>query len=160
MKRVVARNMSSYPAYVVNAPVTEVSKAANGVRVATEVTPSTRPRLLLVGDTHPMPFCASPFVPPRLQTAPGETATISVYVDGGSRYESSGNNGAAHFLSSLAFSGKNAAAADSLGVFTATAGREQTVYTAKVFKNDVATAMEVLADAVMGTKVTRDPHTS
>jgi hypothetical protein len=39
MKRVVARNMSSYPAYVVNAPVAEVSKAANGVRVATEVTP-------------------------------------------------------------------------------------------------------------------------
>ena len=38
MKRVVARNMSSYPAYVVNAPVAEVSKAANGVRVATEVT--------------------------------------------------------------------------------------------------------------------------
>ena len=104
-----------------------------------------------------MPFCASPFIPPWIQTAPGETATISVYVDGGSRYESSGNNGAAHFLSSLAFSGKNAAAADSLGVFTATAGREQTVYTAKVFKNDVAKAMEVLADAVMGTKVTLTP---
>ena len=79
-----------------------------------------------------------------------------MYVDGGSRYETSGNNGAAYFLSQLAFSGKNAAAADSLGVFTATAGREHTVYTAKVFKNDVAKAMEVLADAVLGTKVPID----
>lgn len=74
---------------------------------------------------------------------------MSVWVDSGSRYESEKTNGAANFLGSCAFKGKTAAAIDSIGgIFSATAGREQTVYTAKVFKGDVAKAMEILADSL------------
>lgn len=66
--------MSTYPAYILNAPVTEVTKTSNGVRVASE-------------------------------TAHGETATVGVWIDAGSRYETEKNNGAAHFLEHMAFKG-------------------------------------------------------
>ena len=35
----------------------------------------------------------------------GETATVGVWIDAGSRYETSQNNGAAHFLEHMAFKG-------------------------------------------------------
>lgn len=50
-----SRSFSTYPAYILNAPVTEVSKCSNGVRVASE-------------------------------TAHGETATVGVWIDAGSRW--------------------------------------------------------------------------
>ena len=37
VKRATSRTFSTYPAYIVNAPLTEVSKTKNGVRVASEV---------------------------------------------------------------------------------------------------------------------------
>ena len=37
VKRAASRTFSTYPAYIVNAPLTEVSKTKNGVRVASEV---------------------------------------------------------------------------------------------------------------------------
>ena len=37
------------------------------------------------------------------QTAYGETATVGVWIDAGSRYETEKNNGAAHFLEHMAF---------------------------------------------------------
>ena len=56
----IARQLSTYPAYIVNAPVTEVTKTSNGIRVASE-------------------------------TAHGETATVGVWIDAGSRYETEKN---------------------------------------------------------------------
>ena len=58
---------STYPAYILNAPVTEVSKSGNGVRVASE-------------------------------TAHGETATVGVWIDAGSRYETAKNSGMKIFV--------------------------------------------------------------
>eukprot|EP00128_Syssomonas_multiformis_P003570 Colp12_sorted_trinity150504_noHs@13431 len=123
-KMVVGRRATStFPAFITNAPVTEVSKTKNGVRVASE-------------------------------TAHGETATVGVWIDAGSRYETAKNNGAAHFLEHMAFKGtKNRTQQqlekeiENMGAhLNAYTSREQTVYYAKVFKNDVPKAVEILAD--------------
>ena len=40
------------------------------------------------------------------ETAPfAETATVGVWIDAGSRYETDANNGSAHFLEHMAFKG-------------------------------------------------------
>ncbi len=119
----IARQLSTYPAYILNAPVTEVTKTSNGVRVASE-------------------------------TAHGETATVGVWIDAGSRYETEKNNGAAHFLEHMAFKGTKNRTQKQLeveienmgGHLNAYTSREQTVYFAKVFKTDVPKAMEILSD--------------
>ena len=56
----------------------QVTTLPNGMRVATETTPFA------------------------------ETATIGVWIDAGSRYETAANNGTAHFLEHLAFKGTKA----------------------------------------------------
>ena len=38
----------------------------------------------------------------------GETATVGVWIDAGSRYETEANNGTAHFLEHMAFKGTQA----------------------------------------------------
>lgn len=114
---------SVYPAFVITEPVTEVSKTSNGVRVASE-------------------------------TAHGETAAVGVWIDAGSRYETGQNNGAAHFLEHMAFKGTKNRTQRQLeieienmgGHLNAYTSREQTVYYARVFKNDVPKAVEILAD--------------
>lgn len=111
------------PPFVASAPVTEVTKIGNGVRVASE-------------------------------TAYGETAAIGVWIDAGSRYETAQNNGAAHFLEHMAFKGTKNRTQVQLekeienmgGHLNAYTSREQTVYYARVFKNDVPKAVEILAD--------------
>jgi len=112
-----------YPAFITNAPVTEVSKTVNGVRVASEA-------------SH------------------GETVALGVWIDAGSRYETDKNNGAAHFLEHMAFKGTKSRTQKQLeveienmgGHLNAYTSREQTAYTARVFKNDVPKAVEILAD--------------
>jgi processing peptidase subunit beta len=79
---------------------------------------------------------------------------VGVWIDAGSRYETNKNNGAAHFLEHMAFKGtKNRSQhqleleIESMGAhLNAYTSREQTVYYAKVFKNDVPKAVEILAD--------------
>lgn len=113
----------SYHSTILQAPVTEVTKLTNGLRVASET-------------TH------------------GETATVGVWIDAGSRYENSRNNGAAHFLEHMAFKGTHSKTQKQLeveienmgGHLNAYTSREQTVYYAKVFKRDVPRAMEILSD--------------
>jgi processing peptidase subunit beta len=113
------RGFATYPAFVTNAPATEVSKTSNGVTVASEA-------------------------------AVGETATVKVWIDAGSRYESDRNIGSAKFLEHLAF--KNAKSQTEIanlgGQVTAHTTRDRTVFSAKVFKGDVAKAVAVLADVV------------
>lgn len=89
-----------------------------------------------------------------LQASYGETAAVGVWIDAGSRYETATNNGAAHFLEHMAFKGtKNRTQRqleveiENLGAhLNAYTSREQTVYYARVFKNDVPKAVEILAD--------------
>jgi len=118
-----ARTFGSFPAFVANAPATEVSTLGNGLRVASE-------------GGH------------------GETATVGVWIDAGSRYETEANNGAAHFLEHMAFKGTKSRTQSGLeeeienmgGHLNAYTSREQTVYYAKVFKDDVPKAMDILSD--------------
>jgi len=112
-----------YPAYISNAPVTEVSQTTNGIRVASEA-------------------------------SYGETAAVGVWIDAGSRYETPKNNGAAHFLEHMAFKGTKTRTQKQLEIeienmgahLNAYTSREQTVYYARVFKNDVPKAVEILSD--------------
>lgn len=84
----------------------------------------------------------------------GETATISVFIDAGSRCENENNNGVAHFLEHMAFKGTSNRTQHGLeveienlgGHLNAYTSREQTVYQAKVFKDDVPQAMGILSD--------------
>eukprot|EP00941_MAST-03F_sp_MAST-3F-sp1_P001038 g1038.t1 len=122
----------SYPGYIVNAPATLTSTLPNGLRVASE-------------GGH------------------GETATVGVWIDAGSRYETDANNGVAHFLEHLTFKGTQKRSQYQLeveienmgGHLNAYTSREQTVYYAKVFKDDVPRAIEILSDILLHS--THDP---
>ena len=67
-------------------PHTQVTTLPSGLRVATEATPFA------------------------------ETATIGVWIDAGSRYETAATNGTAHFLEHMAFKGTKARPRGSLSV--------------------------------------------
>lgn len=118
-----SRSMSGLPDYITHAAPTDVTKTSNGVRVASE-------------------------------TGFGETATVGVWIDAGSRYETEKNNGAAHFLEHMAFKGTKTRSQVQMeqeienmgGHLNAYTSREQTVYYAKVLKNDVPKAMEIISD--------------
>merc|ERR550519_2735677 len=60
------------------------------------------------------------------------TATVGLWIDTGSRYETAANNGVAHFLEHMAFKG--------------TAKRTQTVFYAKCLAGDLEGAVEILSD--------------
>merc|ERR1711907_348391 len=84
----------------------------------------------------------------------GETATVGVWIDAGSSFETDADNGSAHFLEHMAFKGTNKRSQYRLekeiedlgGHLNAYTSREQTVYYAKVLKKDVAQATDILAD--------------
>jgi len=107
-------------------PGTQVTRLDNGLRVGTEATPFA------------------------------ETATVGVWIDAGSRYETDANNGSAHFLEHMAFKGTTSRSMHSLeqeiedmgGHLNAYTSREQTCYHAKVFKKDVPKALDILSDII------------
>merc|ERR1719454_2265746 len=84
----------------------------------------------------------------------GETATVGMWIDTGSRYESDSSNGVAHFLEHMAFKGTTKRTqlqleteVENMGAhLNAYTSREQTVYYAKVLKKDVPKAVELLSD--------------
>jgi processing peptidase subunit beta len=86
----------------------------------------------------------------------GETATVGVFIDAGSVYENEKTNGVAHFLEHMAFKGtrnRNRSQLEeeieNLGAtLNAYTSREHTVYYAKVFKNDVPKAVDILSDII------------
>lgn len=129
-----AAAVADFPDYVLRAPSTDVTAMDSGLRVASET----------------------------VQGA--ETATVGVWIDAGSRYESAENNGAAHFLEHLAFKGTAKRTQQQLeveienmgGHLNAYTSREQTVYFAKVFKNDVGKAVEILSDILLNSKLEED----
>merc|ERR1719310_2708698 len=85
----------------------------------------------------------------------GETATLGMWIDTGSRYESDASNGVAHFLEHMAFKGTAKRSqlqleteVENLGAhLNAYTSREQTVYYAKVLKKDVPQAVEILTNS-------------
>ena len=95
------------------------------------------------------------------QTMPfTQSATVGVWVDVGSRYETAENNGTAHFLEHMFFKGtKNRSirkieqeVEDKGAHLNAYTSREQTAYYAKVVKEDVPYAVDLFADILQNSE--------
>jgi predicted Zn-dependent peptidase len=101
-----------------------VSRLANGLRVATDT----------------------------VQTV--DTVSLGIWVDVGTRHEPAAINGAAHFLEHMAFKGTERRSARDIaeeieavgGHLNAYTSRESTAYYAKVLKEDMPLALDILAD--------------
>ena len=89
---------------------------------------------------------------PRLQTA-----SVGVWVDVGARHEAPAENGVAHLLEHMAFKGTKRRTALRIaeeieavgGHLNAFTGREQTAYYARVLRDDVPLAVDILADILL-----------
>jgi predicted Zn-dependent peptidase len=83
-----------------------------------------------------------------------ESVSVSIWVDTGSRNEIEKNNGVSHFLEHMAFKGTKSRTAQQIaeefddigGKVNAFTSKENTVYYAKVLKEEIETAVEILAD--------------
>lgn len=83
-----------------------------------------------------------------------ETAAVGVWVDAGARNETQATNGIAHMLEHMAFKGTRRRSARGIaeeiervgGFINAYTAREQTAYYARVLKDDVALAVDIIAD--------------
>src|SRR3984893_15348052 len=82
------------------------------------------------------------------------SSTIGIWVENGSRYETSAQNGVSHFIEHLLFKGTRKRTAAQIaeqidavgGVLNAFTGKEYTCYYAKVLGEDLPMATELLAD--------------
>ncbi len=98
--------------------------------------------------------------PPSLLTPQGATATLGIYVDAGSVYESQANAGVSHLLEYMAFRTtanrtqlRVVREAEAVGASVlASASREQMVYSIDTVRPAVPEALELLADAVLNPK--------
>ncbi|XP_057725413.1 probable mitochondrial-processing peptidase subunit beta, mitochondrial isoform X2 [Arachis stenosperma] len=115
---------------ILAAPETRVTTLPNGLRVATESSLAAR------------------------------TATVGVWIDAGSRFETEESNGTAHFLEHMIFKGTEKRNARELeeeienmgGHLNAYTSREQTTYYAKVADKDVPKALDILADILQNSR--------
>ena len=88
------------------------------------------------------------------------TATVGLWIDTGSRYETAANNGVAHFLEHMAFKGTEKRSqtqleleVENLGAhLNAYTSREQTVFYAKCLSGDIGQAVEILSDILQNSK--------
>ncbi|CAG0888007.1 unnamed protein product [Cyprideis torosa] len=88
------------------------------------------------------------------------TATIGLWIDTGSRYETGENNGVAHFLEHMAFKGTEKRSQTQLELevenmgahLNAYTSREQTVFYAKCLSKDIPQALDILADIIQNSK--------
>ncbi|KAL7161208.1 hypothetical protein ACSBR2_041792 [Camellia fascicularis] len=89
-----------------------------------------------------------------------KTATVGVWIDARSRFETDQTNDTAHFLEHMIFKGTEKSTARELeeeienmgGHLNAYTSREQTTYYAKVMDNDVPKALDILADILQNSK--------
>src|SRR5215472_5840062 len=103
---------------------TQLSTLANGLRIATD----------------------------RVETV--DTVSLGIWIDVGTRHEPAASNGVAHFLEHMAFKGTERRSALAIaeeieavgGHLNAYTSRESTAYYAKVLKEDVPLALDILAD--------------
>lgn len=92
-----------------------------------------------------------------------ETVSIGVFVKIGSRHETLAQNGVAHFLEHMAFKGTKRRSAldiaqeieDVGGYLNAYTSRETTAYYARILKDDLSLAVDILADILQNS--TFDP---
>jgi mitochondrial-processing peptidase subunit beta len=90
-----------------------------------------------------------------------QTATVGVWIDAGSRAETDATNGTAHFLEHMAFKGTNTRSQHALELevenigahLNAYTSREQTVYYAKSFRQDVPKAVDIISDILQNSKL-------
>ena len=88
----------------------------------------------------------------RIETV--DTVSLGIWVDVGTRHEPAEINGVAHFLEHMAFKGTKRRSALAIaeeieavgGHLNAYTSRESTAYYAKVLKEDVPLALDILAD--------------
>ena len=86
-----------------------------------------------------------------------ESASVGIWVGAGGRAEREDQNGIAHFLEHMAFKGTETRSAlqiaeaieDVGGYINAYTSREVTAYYARVLKNDVPLAVDVVADILL-----------
>ncbi|WP_298497700.1 pitrilysin family protein [uncultured Maritimibacter sp.] len=92
------------------------------------------------------------------ESMPGiESASLGVWITAGGRHERIEQNGIAHFLEHMAFKGTTTRSPlqiaeeieDVGGYLNAYTGREVTAYYARVLKEDVALALDVVSDIVL-----------
>ncbi|KAE8695754.1 putative mitochondrial-processing peptidase subunit beta [Hibiscus syriacus] len=116
--------------HILYRPETKITTLSNGLRFATESTSNSQP------------------------------ASVGVWIDAGSRYESDETNGTAHFLEHMIFEGTEKRCAKRMGEeieimgghLRAHTSREQTAYHAKVMGKDVLKAVDILADILQNSK--------
>merc|ERR1719391_1318034 len=90
----------------------------------------------------------------------GMTATVGLWIDTGSRYETAATNGVAHFLEHMAFKGTAKRTQTQLELevenmgahLNAYTSREQTVFYAKCLSSDIGNAVEILSDILQNSK--------
>merc|ERR1712223_1841750 len=91
----------------------------------------------------------------------GMTATVGLWIDTGSRYETAATNGVAHFLEHMVFKGTAKRTQTQLELevenmgahLNAYTSREQTVFYAECLSNDLPQAVEILADILQNSKL-------
>ncbi|URD99830.1 mitochondrial-processing peptidase [Musa troglodytarum] len=150
-------------------PVMLYDRLAEAVRSKIKRLDDPDPRFLRYASPHPTladhtPILAAPetrviTLPSGLRiatesTLASRTATIGVWIDAGSRFETDETNGTAHFLEHMIFKGTESRTVRQLeeeienmgGHLNAYTSREQTTYYAKVLDKDVPKALEILAD--------------
>ncbi|EZA57939.1 hypothetical protein DMN91_001915 [Ooceraea biroi] len=89
------------------------------------------------------------------------TATVGLWIDSGSRFETDENNGVAHFMEHMAFKGTAKRSQTDLELeienmgahLNAYTSREQTVFYAKCLSQDVPKAIEILSDIIKNSKL-------
>merc|ERR1712083_826744 len=89
------------------------------------------------------------------------TATVGLWIDTGSRYETAANNGVAHFLEHMAFKGTSKRTQTGLELevenmgahLNAYTSREQTVFYAKLLSSDLPHMIELLADVLLNSRL-------
>jgi hypothetical protein len=93
-----------------------------------------------------------------------ESITVSVLVKNGSRNENQQNNGISHFLEHMAFKGTSTRTARDIaeefdmigGYFNAYTSRTSTVYYAKVLKDDLEKATDILTDIILNSTFAKE----
>lgn len=122
------------PAHKGTPPGVEVTELASGVRVATERMPAVR------------------------------SVAVGFWIACGSRHEGAPVAGASHFLEHLLFKGTQRRSAQEIaetidrvgGDMNAFTSKEYTCFYARCLDRDVALAIDVLADMIVGSRITED----
>ncbi|MGE5259738.1 MAG: M16 family metallopeptidase, partial [Actinomycetota bacterium] len=92
-----------------------------------------------------------------------ETTSLGIWIGAGSRSETLGEHGVAHFLEHMAFKGTSRRSARDIaeeieavgGELNAATGVDSTAYYARVLRKDVALALDILSDIILAPRFDR-----